>query len=199
MIKNRAAVFSWIVLWGIAVFPVLGQANPPFDWKTLADHWKAYATDPSDENALKVYQTFPEKGFVPAALADGEAVVGEILKGFGVLERKIIDKNRPALRLGFRMFSIASGTLAMKLNLLLGNALGFDPPMFLEELGLHRDLFPSLEPLLGSFREDDSLDREGRELERKYRINMLESIRDKSQKNLKDECVRILKKIKISK
>ena len=35
MRRNRAAVFSWIILWGIAVFPVFGQANPSFDWKTL--------------------------------------------------------------------------------------------------------------------------------------------------------------------
>ena len=199
MRKNRAAVFSWIMLWGIAIFPVFGQADPAFDWKALGENWKAYATDPSDENALEVYKTLPEKGFVSAAGEHGEAVAGDILKGFPVLERKIIDKNRPAVRLGFRMFSIASGALAVRLNLLLGNFIGFDPPMFLEELGLHRDLFPSLEPLLGSFRVDDTLDADARELERKYRINILESVGAKSQKTLKDECVRILKKIKISK
>ena len=199
MRRKRAAVFSWIILWGITVFPVFGQADSSFNWKALGESWKAYATDPSDENALKVYKTLPEKGFVPAAGVDGETVAGEILKEFPVLERKIIDKNRPAVRLGFRMFSIASRALAVRLNLLLGNFIGYDPPMFLEELGLHRDLFPSLEPLLGSFRVDDSLDAEGRELERKYRINILESVRDKSPKPLKDECVRILKKIKISK
>lgn len=199
MRSKRAAVFSWIILWGIAVIPVCGQAVPPFDWKALGENWKAYATDPSDENALKVYQTLPEKGFVPAAGAEGETMAAEIMKGFPALEMKIIDKNRPAVRLGFRMFSIAGGALANRLYVLLGNFIGFDPLMFLEELALHRDLFPSLEPLLGSFRADDSMDANARELERKYRINMLESTGNKSPKPLKDECVRILKKIKISK
>jgi hypothetical protein len=188
-----------ILMWTMSILPVFAQDNPSFDWKSFDESWKSYASDPSDENARKVYNLLPPTGFVPNAAADGTAVVDEILRTFQVLEGKIADKNRDAVRLGFRLVAVATGALANALNRSLGNFVGFDPRMFLEELGSHRDLFPSLEPLLGSFRVDDTMDATGRELERKYRINVLDGVEDKSLKPLKDECVKILKKIKIKK
>lgn len=199
MSRHQTVILGSILMWAMSILPVFAQDNPPFDWKTFEEDWKSYAADPTDENARNVYNLLPPTGFVPNAAADGTAVADEILRTFQVLEGKIADKNRDAVRLGFRLFAVATGTLANALNRNLGNFIGFDPRMFLEELGSHRDLFPSLETVLGSFRIDDSMDAAGRELERKYRINVLDGVGDKSLKPLKDECVKILKKIKITK
>jgi hypothetical protein len=112
-----------------------------------------------------------------------------------VLEGEIYSGNPNAVKLGFRLFTISYGAFEVGLNKILGSLIAFNPRVFLEELGAHRGLFPSLEPVLGSYLRDIPDDAVARDLEKKLRIKSLESVEDKPLKSLRSECIKILKKL----
>lgn len=83
----------------------------------------------------------------------------------------------------------------MGLNKIIGNLIAFNPRLFLEELSAHRDLFPTLDPILGSFLRDMANDPAAKDQEKKLRIQSLESVEEKPLKSLRNECIKVLKKL----
>lgn len=172
----------------------IAQTAPAVDWKALEETWNAYYVAPSEELAQKMLSLLPGNVKI-MEIKDGFLVINSIYDHLGVLEGEIYSGNPNAVKLGFRLFTISYGAFEVSLNKILGSLIAFNPRMFLEELGAHRDLFPSLDPVLGSYLRDTPDDAVARELEKKLRIKSLESVEDKPLKSLRNECIKILKKL----
>ena len=126
---------------------------------------------------------------------DGFLVINQILDQLSILEETIYTGETNSAKLGFRLFTISSGPFETALNRIIGNLIRFNTMLFLQELSGQRDFFTTLEPIVGSFINDYPEDPAARELERKMRIKALENVEDKSLKSLRNECIKILKKL----
>ena len=123
------------------------------DWKGLEEAWNAYYLAPSEEGAQKMLNLLP--GSVKIMdIKDGFLVINSIYDHLGVLEGEMYSGNPNAVKLGFRLFTISYGAFEVALNKILGSLIAFNPRMFLEELEAQRGLFPSLDPILGSYLRD---------------------------------------------
>lgn len=185
-------IFGLLIMSAAAVHAQTG--SPAVDWKGLEEAWNAYYTAPSEAGAEKMLNLLPVNQKI-MDIKDGFLVINSIYDHLGVLEGEVYSGNPNAIKLGFRMFSISYGTFELALNKVVGNLIAFNPKLFLEELAAHRDLFPSLDPILGSYLRDTPADPVAQELENKLRIKSLETVNDKPLKALRGECIKILKKL----
>ncbi len=175
-----------------AVFAQTG--SPTVDWKGLEEAWNAYYPAPSEPGAEKMLNLLPGNVKI-LDIKDGFLVINSIFDHLGVLEGEIYSGNPGAVKLGFRLFTVSYGTFEVGLNKIMGNLIAFNPKMFLEELAAHRDLFQSLDPILGSFLREIPNDPVAQELEKKLRIKALETVEEKPLKSLRNECIKLLKKM----
>ena len=182
--------FGCLVLTAAAGF---AQTAPAIDWKGLEEAWNAYYAAPSEEGAQKMLALLPGEKIMD--IKDGFLVINSIYDHLGVLEGEMYSGNPLAVKLGFRLFTISYGAFEVALNKILGSLIAFNPRMFLEELEVQRALFPSLDPILGSYLRDIPNDEVARELERNLRIKALESVLEKPLKPIRNECIKILKKM----
>ena len=185
-------MFGMLIMSAAAGYAQTG--SPAVDWKGLEETWSAYYTAPSEAGAEKMLNLLPGNQKI-MDIKDGFLVINSIFDHLGVLEGEIYSGNPNAIKLGFRMFSISYGTFELALNKVVGNLIAFNPKLFLEELAAHRDLFPSLDPILGSYLRDTPADPVAQELENKLRVKSLESVLDKPLKSLRNECIKVLKKL----
>lgn len=168
--------------------------SPTVDWKGLEEAWNAYYANPSEAAAEKMLNLLPSNVKI-ADIKDGFLLINSIFDHLGVLEGEIYSGNPNSIRLGFRLFTISYGTFEIALNKIVGNLIAFNPRLFLEELTAHRNLFVTLDPILTSFVRDNPNDPVAQDLEKKLRIKSLESVEDKPLKSLRNECIKILKKL----
>ncbi len=180
----------------IAAAAALGAqtASPAVDWKGLEEAWTAYYNAPSEEGAGKMLRLLPA-GQKIADIKDGFLVVNSIFEHLGVLEGEMYSGNPNAIKLGFRLYTVSYGTFEVGLNKILGSLIAFNPRLFLEELSAQRNLFPSLDAILGSYLREIPEDPVAQQLEKKLRIKALETVEDKTLKSLRGECIKILKKL----
>ncbi len=170
------------------------QTAPAVDWKGLEEAWNAYYVAPSEEGAQKMLALLPGNVKI-MEIKDGFLLINSIYDHLGVLEGEIYSGNPNAVKLGFQLFTVSYGAFEVGLNKILGSLIAFNPRLFLEELEAHRGLFPSLDPVLGSYLRDIPDDAVARELEKKLRIKSLESVEEKPLKSIRNECIKILKKL----
>ncbi len=198
MTRRSKMWLGGISLCGALALWVLPQNAPGLDWKALQEAWTAYSQGPGAETLNRVLQLLPEKRKAPNSSSDGATAVSFILNNIAVLETQLVERNPAAVRLAFRLFSVSFGDFEIKLAKLLGTSIGFDPLLFLQELALNRDLVPDLELVLASFQLGSQPGDSAREMERKYRLHVLEGIelKDKNLKSLRNECLKILKQAK---
>ncbi len=182
---------AWLALSTAAGF---AQAPAAVDWTGLEEAWNQYYAAPNEENAQKMLNLLPAAGKI-MDIKNGFAVINSINDHLGVLEGEVYSGSPTSVKLGFRLFTISYGAFEVNMNKIIGNLIAFNPRMFLEELQAHRDLFPSLEPVLGSYLRDTTSDAVARELEKKLRIKALESVEEKALKSMRSECIKILKKL----
>jgi len=192
--KRRLTLVGAFGLLLLATAAGTAQTAPAVDWKGLEEAWNAYYIAPSEEGAQKMLGLLPGNVKI-MEIKDGFLLINSIYDHLGVLEGEIYSGNPNAVKLGFRLFTISYGAFEVGLNKILGSLIAFNPRLFLEELGAHRDLFPSLETVLGSYLRDIPNDAVARDLEKKLRIKSLESVEDKPLKSLRNECIKILKKL----
>lgn len=174
-------------------------ANPQavqgtMDWQALGAAWKAYKEDPVGAKAIAIINLLPNNMKITDT-KDGFLVINQILDQLSILEETIYTGETNSAKLGFRLFTISSGPFETALNRIIGNLIRFNTMLFLQELSGQRDFFTTLEPIVGSFINDYPEDPAARELERKMRIKALENVEDKSLKSLRNECIKILKKL----
>ena len=128
-------------------------------------------------------------------IKDGFMVLNSIFDHLGVLEGEMYFGNPNAIKLGFRLHTVSYGAFEVGLNKILGSLIAFNPRLFLEELGANRGLITNLEGILGSYLRDIPDDKVAQEMEKKLRIKSLETIDEKPLKSLRNECIKILKKL----
>lgn len=193
--KHRRTV---VCLFGLLFLAALsGKAqtgSPAVDWKGLEAAWNAYYPNPSEAGAEKMLNLLPNNVKI-TDIRDGFLVVNSIYDHLGVLEGEIYSGNPNSVKLGFRLFTISYGTFEVALNRIGGNLIAFNPRLFLEELAANRDLFVSLDPIVASFLRDIPNDPVAQDLEKKLRIKSLESVGEKPLKSLRNECIKILKRL----
>jgi len=192
--NQRRTVVCLLGLLLMATLNVSAQtAAAPINWKALEEAWTAYYPAPSEDGAAQLLRLLPGTAKI-IDIKEGFSVINAIADHLGVLEGEIYSGNLNAVRLGFRLFTISFGAMEVTLNKIIGNLISFYPRLFLEELTMHRELFILLDPILGSFLGDPSMDAAAKELEKNLRIKSLEAVEDKTLKTLRNECVKILKR-----
>lgn len=164
------------------------------DWQGMEEAWTAYFNAPSEAKAARMIELLPGDARVKD-VKDGLLVIDSIRAHMGVLEGEMYSGSSNAVKLCFRLYTIAYGDFEIKLNKIIGNLIAFYPWVFLEELDAHRHLLNSLDQVLGSYLSEMADDKAARERERKLRIQSLESVMGKAFKPLRNECIKILKKL----
>jgi hypothetical protein len=189
---TRLCAIGLLILSAATGYAQIG--SPSVDWKGLEDAWNAYYPAPNEAAAEKMLSLLPDNVKI-MDIKDGFLVINSIFDHLGVLEGEIYSGNPNAVKLGFRLFTVSYGTFEVGLNKIMGNLIAFNPRMFLVELSAHRDLFQTLDPILGSFLRETPNDPVAQELERKLRMKALETVEEKPLKSLRNECIKILKKL----
>jgi hypothetical protein len=177
-----------------ALFVHAQAGVPVVDWKGIEAAWTAYYNSPSEAGAEKLLSLLSADAKI-LDTKDGFLIINSIFDHLGILEGEIYSGRPNAIKLGFRLYAVSYGTFEVALNKITGNLIAFNPRLFLEELSAHRGLLPSLEPILTGFLKDMPDDLAAQELEKKLRIKSLESVDEKSLKTLRNECIKILKKM----
>jgi hypothetical protein len=193
--RHSYFLFGFIIL-GCLVITGAPQESVTLDMANLGSVWDEYIANPGGETALRVYQLLPaNRG--PRRIQLPAEVKEKIVTKFNVLESQIYAGERNALKLAFRLFTIADNEMRESLVKIIGYLLRFNTRLFLQELQNHLELVPDLEQLLCSFRLSAPGDKAQQKLEKNIRLKALGYIEDKDLKAIKKRCIKILKKAKI--
>jgi len=162
------------------------------------DHWikcnKAlwnYIEKPTHENSLKAYELLPHNlngGSFPAGKTSDS-----IWLAAAKLDSMMLLGSRVALRIEFRLFTIADGEYAEGLDFTMGKLINKYPLLFLQELKNHRDLISRLGNLVCFIGLDYVDNAKLALIEIDNRIRSLSKINDAALINTRDECIKELK------
>ena len=188
-----ALLMSWLLL-TLALVGNPQTAQVAMDWQGLEEAWNAYYPNPSEAGAEKMLNLLSSNVKI-TDIKDGFLLIDSIYDHLGVLEGEIYSGNPNAIKLGFRLFAISYGTFEVALNKIIGNLIAFNPRLFLKELAAQRGLFLSLDPIVTSFLREIPNDPVAQDREKKLRIKSLESVEEKPLKSLRNECIKILKRL----
>jgi hypothetical protein len=192
MKRNKASYrfFMLLLLCLISFSETLGQ-DVKVNWTVLKTAFQKFVEYPSSENASHVILLLPEKHIEYRNSPEEEKTILYIFdaENFGMLDRQVISRNREAVRLAFRLHSIADGAFTEELNIMLGTLIRIDPKLFLEELNLANPVDNLWNDLLGNF-GPEFVDRfKAQSLEIKLRIHSLKSVTEPSLIKIRDKCI----------
>lgn len=196
--RHRCYLFFVFFLGIQALLPITGVAQEriSLDMSNLGKAWEEFAAKPGPDTAVKVYELLPDGK--SAQEVELQTEVRELIaKKLHTLESRIYAGDREALKLAFRLFTIADVELQKSLIKIVGYLLRFNTRLFLEELANHEDLVPDLELLVCSFRLSAPDDAAQQKLEKNIRLKALGYIEDRNLKAIKKKCIKILKKVKL--
>jgi hypothetical protein len=166
------------------------------DSSNLDKTWKEYITNPGEETAIKVYELLPARK-IPRQIQVQEEVREMIFKNLNILESQIYRGEQNALKVAFRLFTIADSKMETSLVKIIGYLLRYNTKLFLEELKNHEVLVPDLDQLVCSFQLNEAGDTVHLKLEKNIRLKALGYIENKELKAMKKKCIRILKNLKL--
>lgn len=178
----------------LGISSVRGAQSSTFDWDKLLKAWENYLNYPSSENADKVSELLPDSGHVKYAGKHWEEVVDTIYKDLYLLELQVYSSDRAAVRLTFKLYTIADGAFGEELGMILGALIRINSRLYLEEAQHNRNLLASMGLGLptGSmgywYIENDS----AQCLEASLRIKALKNVQDSSLINIRNECIKQL-------
>lgn len=170
------------------------QKDIKIDWERLKEASTAYFDYPSSENAYKFYLSLPEEDIV-IKRSEGGSVKDFIVDNFGMLITQIYASDRNAVKVAFRLYNISDGYFTTMIDMTLGDLIRINARLLLEELVKHKKIkyIESCGPSVDIMGEE-YVDRfKAQELEIRLRIKALESVQDKELREIRDECIRILK------
>jgi len=199
---RRLSIFSFLFLLVIlCIYAIIGvtgnaQVTINIDSPNLEKTWKEFIANPGKETAIKVY------GLLPARKGSRKVQVQEevremIFNTLHALESQIYRGEENALKVAFRLFTIADSKMETSLVKIIGYLLRYDTKLFLRELQSHEDLVPNLDLLVCSFQLSSPNDNAQQKLEKNIRLKALGYIEDKELKAIKKKCIKILNKLKI--
>ncbi len=192
-------VIFFVIFLGIQVLlPMTGAAQEriSLDMTNLGKAWEEFKAKPGPGTATKLYELLPD-GKTAQEIELQTEVRELIAKELHALESRIYAGEREALRVAFRLFTIADVEMQKSLIKIVGYLLRFNTRLFLEELITHEELVPDLELLVCSFRLSAPDDNARQKLEKNIRLKALSYIDDKKLKSIKKKCTKILKKVKL--
>ncbi len=165
--------------------------NAKVNWTALKTGFREFVEYPSGENAAHVIALLPASRVRYKDSPKAQEAIDYIFESdnFGMLERQVVSRNREAVRLAFRLHSIADGHLTEELNIMLGTLIRIDPKLFLEELSLaapDKNLWDDLLGNLGPAYVDRF---KARALEMELRIKALRSVEDASLIKIRNKCI----------
>ena len=147
--------------------------------------WEQYLELPTPENAARVQQ---------ALYSDPSTRGRSLHEDLLLLEIQVISADREAVRLAYRLSVESDGHYSEMLDAMLGRLIRIDPKLFLQELKRHRSQVSRLDSLLGQHGRPYIDRHRARSYEDEQRIAALMTIADPSLKDIRDECVGMLKK-----
>lgn len=176
------------------------------NWDEVKRALVAYESCPSEDSARCLLATIPEKPAV-YQLGNCEATAMAFLNSV-LFEKAVISGDKLLAEIAFKLLGyIGGGAIDEELRIMLGRFLTREPATFLELLKKYIHLFPSerdypinmteiLEIVPDITSEDDGR-RQKKESVRLYteRIKALESVRESGLIELRDACIRMIKKI----
>jgi hypothetical protein len=171
----------------------IGMGEVQIDMANFGKVWDEYIAAPTSDNALNVYAMLPDGRDMEIRLQ--VEVRPLISSSLNVLESQIFSGERNALKVAFRLFTIADSALKEGLARIIGNLIRFNARLFLQELKNHYELI-DLSFIVCSFQFSLAGDIPGQELEKKARIKALEYVEDADLSDLQKECIKSLKKCK---
>jgi hypothetical protein len=177
------------ILFILTSLTVFGQSTK---WADFEKAWNNYLNKPTHDNSVTVYNLLPDKVMAGDYPDDGQT--GRVFSKVDQLDKLVRQGNRDALRLAFKLFTIADGEYAEGLQIEIGRLINTNPKLFLQELKSHRQLIVSLGGLVGNLGPDyvDEAELEKKEIE--VRIKSLKQIQDKDLTAIRDECLKELDK-----
>jgi hypothetical protein len=165
----------------------LAQSNK---WTDFERTWDKYVGQPTHENAVKVYEQLPDEP-LGKDLPD-ERLTNKIFENWDQISKRIITGDKDAIRIGFRLFTIADGAFQDGLGIDLGKLITTNPKLFLQELKNNRHFIVSLDGLVGNYGEKYVDEKELQLKETEKRIKSLEKVNDSGLVNTKAECLKEL-------
>lgn len=194
---NRYACFLCFAL--ISLFSIVffleckAEKSESFDWDKLLRAWEAYLNYPSSDNADKVTALLPDTGHISYIGGKGdESEIDSVWNNLGTLEYQMYASDRSAVRLAFRLYSIADGAFAEELDIILGRLIRINARLFLEELKNNYRLALGLDGLVGNFGYEQHYGDDN--LETTLRIEALKRVTNPKLKSIRDECIKALAK-----
>jgi hypothetical protein len=199
---RRLSIFSFLFLLVIlCIYAIIGvtgdaQVTINIDSSNLEKTWKEFIANPGKETASSVY------ALLPARIGSQKVQVQEevremIFNTLHVLESQIYSGEANALKVAFRLFTIADSKMETSLVKIIGYLLRYDTKLFLTELQEHEHLVPNLDLLVCSFQLTSPNDNAQQKLEKNIRLKALGYVEDKELKAIKKKCIKILDKLKI--
>ncbi len=116
--------------------------------RELARAWAAYRKDPSAEHALSLCLLLPPKQ------PPGESLTEEMYASLPWLGARVSNGDRPAVRVAFRLCSVAHTAFAFDLHALLGSIISRRPLDFLLDLLPNRTYIGDLAAIVASLDTD---------------------------------------------
>lgn len=179
-------------------------------WANAYKVAEAYFSQPSPENAEKLYMALPDKR-LPSLDFKGQVRLVDLIFNFGshfsLLEKSMEDGDPLAIDVAFRLINISDGASGEDLDHAIGEILPKHPRLFLQKLLAHRfktepEVFELLESILNpvgwwEIPEDDNNLVKYKELlntRLALRIKALESVNDPELKEIRDFCLAELRK-----
>ncbi len=200
MRKRRLSIFSFLLiilcLQALTGVTSYSQEKIMIDSSNLGKTWEEYITNPGKEAAIRIYELLPAMK-VSRQIQVQEEVREMIFKNLNILESQIYRGERNALKVGFRLFTIADSKMEASLVKIIGYLLRYNTNLFLEELKNHEVLVPDLDQLVCSFQLNEAGDTVQQKLERNIRLKALGYVENKELKAMKKKCIRILKNLKL--
>jgi hypothetical protein len=189
--------FTMAILMTVFTLLLLNQfllgREQQIDWDSIEKAARIYFEYPSSENARIFRQQIrPEKGKVEPGRYYG--FIGYVFDNLDVLERQVASGDREAVKLGFMLYSFATGGAMIDLNRVMGDLARAFPQLFLEELSSSPNAhlieefgYPVLQSRLGV----------GRLMAYRYELEMrlksLESVTSESLASIRDSCIKKIK------
>lgn len=165
------------------------------NWLELQEAFKTYSDYPSSENALKIIEILPDNYVTYTSSNQKKEAINFIYNWaqFRMLERQVFSRDPSAVKLAFKLRSIADGGFSEDLSIMLGTLIRIDPKLFLEELKNTKPEVERLNALLANVGAVFVDRMTARCLENQLRIECLETVREASLVNIRDRCIEILK------
>ena len=125
----------------LAILPLFLEAQESgsnaTSWNDVAHAWSTYIQDPTAANGEALFSLLPDHKNPPTHY--DSASYFSIYHHLGSLEKLVVQQDRLAVRIAFRMLNICDASFCETLDQILGKLIQRNPTMFLEELYVHAD------------------------------------------------------------